>query len=90
MGEIAQQQREYQLVVSLRHGAIYKILPAADVVSITDDVEEDEEEDSDEDQNKKEKIFSVGCMSCNGYENTISGPVAGKNVTVIGKWIYGS
>jgi len=26
-------------------------------------------------------------MSCNGYENTISGPIAGKNVTVIGKWI---
>jgi len=23
-------------------------------------------------------------------KNTISGPVAGKNVTVTGKWIYGS
>ena len=46
----------YLYVVSLghgaiyNHGAIYKILPAADVVSITDDVEEpEEEEDSDED-----------------------------------------
>jgi glucose/arabinose dehydrogenase len=35
----------YLYVVSLGHGAIYKILPASDdVVSITDDVEEEEEE----------------------------------------------
>jgi hypothetical protein len=25
--------------------------------------------------------------ACNGYENTISVPIVGKNVTVIGKWI---
>jgi hypothetical protein len=49
----------YLYVVSLGHGAIYRILPATDVVSITDveedeedikavEEEEDEEEDSDE------------------------------------------
>jgi glucose/arabinose dehydrogenase len=40
----------YLYVVSLGHGAIYRILPATDVVSITGAVEEDIEEDEDEDE----------------------------------------
>ena len=38
----------YLYVVSLGHGAIYKILPAANVVPKTDVVEEVEEEDQEE------------------------------------------
>jgi len=37
----------YLYVVSLGHGAIYKILPASDVVSISDDIQEEEEEDKE-------------------------------------------
>jgi aldose sugar dehydrogenase len=39
----------YLYVVSLGHGAIYRILPAADVVSTTDAVEDIEEEEDQED-----------------------------------------
>jgi aldose sugar dehydrogenase len=42
----------YLYVVSLGHGAIYRILPAADVVSITGAVEEDIEEEEDEEENE--------------------------------------
>ena len=38
----------YLYVVSLGHGAIYRILPASGVVSITDDVEEEEDEEDPE------------------------------------------
>ena len=45
----------YLYVVSLGHGAIYRILPAADVVSITGAVEEDiEEEEEDEEEDEED------------------------------------
>src|SRR5829696_3914468 len=47
----------YLYVVSLGHGAIYRILPAADVVSTTGAVEEDiEEEEEEEDQEDIEAV----------------------------------
>jgi hypothetical protein len=46
----------YLYVVSLGHGAIYKILPAAYVIPTTEAVEEEEEE---EEENDKEDIEAV-------------------------------
>ena len=46
----------YLYVVSLGHGAIYRILPAADVVSTTGAVEDIEEEEEEEDQEDIEAV----------------------------------
>jgi glucose/arabinose dehydrogenase len=51
----------YLYVVSLGHGSIYRILPAADVVSTTGAVEdiEEEEEDEEEEEEDNEDIEAV-------------------------------
>jgi hypothetical protein len=38
---------------------------------------------------RRKSFLSAVCLAM-AMKNTISGPVAGKNVTVTGKWIYGS
>ena len=49
----------YLYVVSLGHGSIYRILPAADVVSTTGAVEDIEEEEEEEEEEDNEDIEAV-------------------------------
>ena len=44
----------YLYVVSIGHGAIYRILPAVDVVATATDVEEDIEEDIEEEEDNED------------------------------------